>query len=188
MHHMLVIQGWMMALFGKALKGLLCASLFIAAVPIASAENETLSADADILDAGDDPRINFNLGFAPQDGFISVEFQHGKHSVSLGAPMTAAYRYYTDPYRDTKYFGLFAGRFTANDANDTYNGVIYKDVAFSYAGVVGGYRWQWASGWNISLSLALEYVEFKYSNTFPPRTDTDSGVIPFPGLTIGYKF
>lgn len=172
------------------LRTLMCGLLLLSATPtISAAESNNTAADTSILNPDDDPRLNINLGFSLQDGLISVEYQSGHHSVSFGPPVILAYRYYTDPYDDTKFYGAFAGNFGYTTTNTTYNGLAYQDMAMSYAGVLAGYRWQWASGWNVSLSIALTHIQFKYSNPAPAaRTAKEQGIVPFPGLTAGYKF
>jgi len=145
-----------------------------------------------ILSNENDPYFNVTIGISPFTGVLGFEAQKKNHSVSIGLPDRISYRYYSNPYQDTKFWGLYLGGYSLSesDTNKKYslNGVNYSDVERSYIGVGAGYRWQWPSGWNVSASIAIEYFDEKYSDATSTLSDTDSGLFPFPGINVGFKF
>ena len=104
--------------------------------------------------------------------------------------MTGAGRYYNNPYDDSLLYGLYAGYDSGYQRNNTkkeIDGVIYEDKESIFGGFGVGYRWQWLSGWNVSTSLSIHYMEEEYSNPGQPK-EIETSVILFPGLNAGYKF
>ena len=156
------------------------------------ANSSDITENVNILSDEVDPYFNIILGVSPFLGFLGFEYQSGNNAYGVGLPGHLSYRYYYKPYQDTKFWGMYLGSYSldGSDNNKTYSheGINYSNVDHSYVGVGIGYRWQWSSGWNTSASIALEYSDEDYSNPATGQTATDTGVIPFPGLNIGYKF
>ena len=139
-----------------------------------------------------EPAFNIMFGISPFLGVLGFEFKDGHHAYGIGFPERISYRYFYKLNEDTKFWGVYAGRFSLSetDTDDTYeyDGVHYSDVERSSIGAGVGYKWQWESGWNVTTSIAIEYFDEEYSDTAITQTATDSGFMPFPGLNVGYKF
>jgi len=145
------------------------------------------SDDAYILSPEDEPFVNVSFGPSPY-GMLGIELQKGKHSVGVGFPERVSYRYYSNPYGDSLFYGLYTGRFKEQDnGGKTFKGVRYKDAEGVDAGVGAGYRWQWPSGWNVTASLSIHYMDKEYSNPGQPKKK-ETSVILFPGVNVGFKF
>lgn len=157
-----------------------------------SAEGLKIAQPDNVLSEENGPYFNVLFGISPFSGILGVEFQKGNNAFGIALPDRISYRYYFKPYQDTKFWGLYLGKYNLDgkDTNKTYNhnGINYSNVGRSYVGAGIGYRWQWPSGWNTSVSIALEYSDDEYSNPSTSQSATDSGVFPFPGLNAGYKF
>jgi len=153
-----------------------------------SEEIEKVSEEGYILNPDDEPFYNALFGVSPFFGILGIEIQKGSHSVGFGFPLRIFYRYYSSPYSDSLFYGLYAGRSDQPDNNEKkLDGVIYEDAVTVDAGFGLGYRWQWLSGWNVSTSLSIHYMEEEYSNPGQPK-EKETSVILFPGLNAGYKF
>ena len=175
------------------MKYLLNASCLLILPSSCFAENKIVTQTENILNQENEPYINLIIGISPFVGLIGFEYQKGHNAFGVGGLFSRiSYRYYYKPYSDTKFWGMYLGRFHPGrrDTNKSYtlNGVTYSDVETTVIGVGIGYRWQWSSGWNASASIALEYYDDKYSDSTTSQTDTNTGFDPFPGLNIGYKF
>ncbi|MCK5395004.1 MAG: hypothetical protein KAJ32_03385 [Gammaproteobacteria bacterium] len=145
------------------------------------------SNDAYILSPEDEPFINVSFGPSPY-GILGIELQKGKHSVGIGFPERVSYRYYSNPYGDSLFYGLYAGRYkqVGNDEK-TFDGVIYKNEENMDAGFGVGHIWQWTSGWNVAASFSIHYMDEEYSSPGQPKKK-ETSVILFPGITVGFKF
>lgn len=163
---------------------LLTTSCFANSSAITEAEN--------ILSDKAEPYYNLVLGVSPFLGILGFEYQSRNNAYGIGFPGRLSYRYYFKPYQDTKFWGMYLGRYSSNgtDNNKTYSheGVNYSNVERAYIGAGIGYRWQWPSGWNTSVSIAIEYSDDDYSNPATGQIANDTGAYPFPGLNVGYKF
>jgi hypothetical protein len=167
------------AIFMKSVSGIFLL-FFIAA--------SCFARDDESWDLNSDPRLNFSFGISAFDGFFGFEYQNGHHSFGIGTPTHFSYRYYFDPYQDSKFWGVYFGSYSLEDEPDELDGVVYRDFASQYFGFGGGKRWQWPSGWNMTAGVALEFYDDEYSNPGSDRKETRSGTFPFPALSVGYKF
>lgn len=141
-----------------------------------------------ILNPDDEPFYNVSLGISPFDGVLGVERQKGSHSIGIGFPERISYRYSVNPYSDTLFYGLYAGRFEEpGDGGKQYRGVKYRDAEGVDAGFGAGYRWQWPSHWNVTATISIHFMEKEYSNPGEPK-EKERSVFLFPGINIGYKF
>lgn len=136
----------------------------------------------------EDPFVNLVFGVSSFLGVIGAEYQDVHHAYGIGLPGRISYRYFDEPYADSSFLGLYIGTYTITDADEVYQGVFYRKVKSSYLGAGAGYRWLWASGFNVTTSIALEYFKDEYSNSSSNIKGTDTGFFPFPGINIGYKF
>lgn len=131
---------------------------------------------------------NVSFGASAFDGMLGIELQKGKHSAGLGLPLRLSYRYYSDPHGDSLFYGLYVGRSEQPDqVEKKLDGVVYEDAETVDAGFGVGYRWQWASSWNVTASFSIHFMDEEYSNPGQPK-EKDSSVILFPGIHVGYKF
>ena len=148
-----------------------------------SEEENTVNPDDEVF-------YNVSIGVSAFECMLGFEIQKGNHSVGLGLCRQVSYRYYTNPYGDSLLYGLYAGYrsgYLQSETKEEIDGVIYEDKKSMYAGVGVGYRWQWLSGWNVTTSLAIHYMDDEYSNPEQPKKK-ETSVIPFPGIMVGYKF
>jgi hypothetical protein len=137
----------------------------------------------------DAPRFfTASFGLSPFDGVLGLEYQYGHHSIGAGLPGHLSYRYYFDPRADSVFWGLYFGRYDVKNDHERVDGMLFRDHERRFYGVGTGKRWQLASGWNVTTSLALEYYEKEYSTPGVLRTETGDGVSLFPGITLGYGF
>jgi len=150
-------------------------------------EIENTSEEGYIVNPEDEPFYNVMLGVSPFFGILGLEFQKGSHSVGFGFPVRLFYRYYSNPYGDSLFCGLYAGRSKAPDNEKEIDGVTYKGAETVDTGFGVGYRWQWASGWNVTTSFSIHYMVEEYSDPGQPKKK-ETSVIPFPGINVGYKF
>lgn len=141
-----------------------------------------------ILNPDNNPNFNVVFGISPFLGVLGAEYQQKKHAFGIGYPKRLSYRYYVSPYQDTKFWGMYLGKMSYDDFDDTVDGILYQNLDTEYIGVGIGYRWQWLSGWNSSVSLALHYFDYEYSNPGSPQRETEKGFFAFPGINVGYKF
>ena len=151
-------------------------------------EVEKTSEEGYIINPEDEPFYNVLFGVSPFFGILGIEVLRGSHSVGFGFPVRLFYRYYNKPYADSLFYGLYAGRSKQPDnIEKKLDGVIYEDAETTDAGFGVGYRWQWSSGWNVTTSFSIHYMDEEYSNPGQPKKK-DTSVIPFPGINAGYKF
>jgi hypothetical protein len=145
------------------------------------------SDDAYILSPEDEPFVNLSFGPSPY-GILGIELQKGKHSVGIGFPERVSYRYYSAPYGDSLFYGLYAGRYkqVGNDEKK-FDGVIYKNEKNMDAGFGIGHMWQWSSGWNVAASFSIHYMYEEYTYPGQPKKK-ETSVILFPGINVGFKF
>jgi len=141
-----------------------------------------------IISPDNEPYLNAVVGFSPFLGVLGIEYQNKNHAFGIGLPGMLSYKYYVKPYQDTKFWGVFLGGYSSDNVNRTVDGINYSDVKSRSIGAGIGYRWQWSSGWNTSVSISLEYSTKDYSNPDTSQETTKSGVIPLPGVNVGYKF
>src|SRR5688500_1345691 len=80
-----------------------------------------------ILDPENDPHFNLIFGISPFDGILGLEYQNGGHSFGIGAPIHLSYRYYFDPYRDSKFWGIYVGSYTIDDYNEREDGILFRE-------------------------------------------------------------
>lgn len=180
------VSGW-----SKKMK-LLLISIFLVLVS-SSALSEVVrqtSEDADILNPDDELFYNVSFGVSAFECMLGAEIQKGSHSLGLGVCGQVSYRYYSNPFGDSRLYGLYAGHssgYQQYESKKEIDGVIYEDKESMYAGFGAGYRWQWLSSWNVTTSLAIHYMDEEYSNPGQPKKK-ETSVILFPGITAGYKF
>ncbi len=167
-------------LLGSILLLLACSNAF----------SEEKSADVDAVELNEELFYNVSFGVSAFECMLGVEIQKASHSVGLGICGQLSYRYYSDPYVDSPFYGLYAGYrsgYLQRETKEESDGVIYEDKESMYTGFGAGYRWQWPSGWNVNTSLVIHYMHDEYSNPGQPKKKERS-VILFPGVTVGYKF
>lgn len=156
------------------------------------AEDKSIGQMENILNPENEPYFNIMLGISPFVVLTGFEYQKGHHAFGYSPLKRISYRYYYKPYQDTKFWGVHLGSSTRNrsDTNEYYslNNVDYNEIKSSFIGAGIGYRWQWASGWNTSVSIALEFFQNEYSNPGTSQSDDEFEVFPFPGGSVGYKF
>jgi len=146
-----------------------------------SVEELTLSPD-------DEPFYNVLFGVSPFDGMLGIEVQKGSHSIGFGFPGQVSYRYYSQPYSNSPFYGLYAGLFKEQgDGGKKFEGEVYENAEGFNAGAGAGYRWQWSSGWNITACLSIFYMDKEYSSSGEPEKH-DTLVTLFPGVNVGFKF
>jgi len=165
---------------GMCLLLLISTAVFAAKGDIEQTEN--------ILSPDNEPYLNAVFGVSPFLGVLGIEYQNKNHAFGIGAPGNLSYKYYARPYQDTKFWGVFLGGYSSDDANRSVNGINYSEIKSRFIGAGIGYRWQWSSGWNTSVSISLEYVTSDYSNPGTFQETTENRVLPFPGFNVGYKF
>ena len=155
-----------------------------------SEEIEKQSEKVNTINLDDELFYNVSFGVSAFECMLGVEIQKGSHSIGLGGCRQVSYRYYSNPYGDSLLYGIYAGYRSGYQQYDTkkeIDGVIYEDKESIYSGLGIGYRWQWLSGWNVTTSLAINYMNNEYSNPGQPKKK-ETSVILFPGITAGYKF
>lgn len=143
-------------------------------------EDETVGPDA--------VYFNPSLGISPFIGFLGFEIQKGNHSIGVGVPATISYRYYFNPNRSSKFWGVYFANFDIEDVDKRVDGVLYEDFSTMYFGLGIGYRWLWENGWNVNASIAIQYYDDEYSNPGSSGKATETGVMPYPGVNVGYRF
>jgi hypothetical protein len=164
--------------------------LVFASSNVFAEEIKKKSEEVNTVNPDDELFYNVSIGVSAFECMLGFEIQKGNHSVGLGLCRQVSYRYYTNPYGDSLLYGLYAGYrsgYLQYETKEEFDGVIYEDKKSMYAGVGVGYRWQWLSGWNVTTSLAIHYMDDEYSNPGQPKKK-ETSVIPFPGITVGYKF
>jgi hypothetical protein len=165
-------------------------AIFLFLLTISCFSNSSSNTD-NIISDDVDPYYNLISGFSPFSGIIGFEYQTSNNAYGIGLPGHLSYRYYYKPYKDTIFWGVFLGSFTLNATDNekyTHKGEDYSKLEWSYLGTGIGYRWQWASGWNVNTSISLEYFDHKYSGSTTLQSDTHKGFTALPGFTVGYKF
>ncbi len=155
---------------------------------VISGANIVQAEQQNIISPDNEPYFNTMVGLSPFLGILGVEVQNKNHAFGIGLPGNLSYRYFFNPYQDTKFWGVFLGGYSSENADRSVDGINYSDIESRYVGAGFGYRWQWSSGWNTSVSIALEYVTSDYSNPGTLDAATESRVILFPGANLGYKF
>ena len=140
------------------------------------------------LNSDNNPYFNVVLGIAPFLGVLGAEYQWEKHAFGMGYPNRLSYRYYVNPYQNTLFGGMYLGKMSYDDIDETVDGVRYRNLETEYIGVGVGYRWQWSSGWNSSVSFAIHHWNYEYKNQGTSLQATEKGYFPFPGISVGYKF
>lgn len=141
-------------------------------------------------DSGTDDEFIYNvsIGISPFDGFLGIEFQKRNHSIGIGLPGRVSYRFYSNPERNSPFYGLYIGRFEEQgDGGKKYKGVEYQNAEGKDGGIGAGYRWQWPSGWNVSAFLSIHYIDKEYSNPGQSKV-TETSLLLFPGINVGFKF
>ncbi len=142
----------------------------------------------EVLKSENDPYFTIALGPEPFLGIAGFEYQDKNHAIGIGYPHRLAYRYFINPYRDTYFWGMYLGGMSYDNVDETKNGVEYQVLDTKYIGLGSGYRWQWPSGWNINVSIALQYYDYEFSNPGSSQTTTKNGLFAFQGISAGYKF
>ena len=95
-----------------------------------------------ILKSENDPYFNVALGVSPFLGVFGAEYQRKNHAVGIGYPYRLSYRYFVSPYQDTKFLGVYLGKMSYDDVDETVDGIQYRDLDSEYIGAGAGYRWQ----------------------------------------------
>jgi hypothetical protein len=138
----------------------------------------------------DELLYNLSFGVSPFECMLGIELLKGAHSIGLGGCGQLSYRYYSNPYGDSQLYGIYAGYssgYQRDESKKEIDGVLYEERESVYAGVGAGYRWQWLSGWNVTTSLAIHFMNDEFSNPGEPKKREKSEIL-FPGITAGYKF
>ena len=161
-----------------------------------SSSNMSASSDQPklALDKAKEPFFNLKFGISPFDGILGAGIQKGHYSLSVGMPGRIAVKYFFNPYDDSKFFGAYFGNYSSDvedgDGNPGikfHDGFPYEEFEASYYGIGMGYRWQWANGWEVTASVALDRYKHEYIFN-QVVTDSERGWILFPGITGGYTF
>ncbi len=156
------------------------------------AENQSNGQKVNISNPENEPVFNIELGMSPFAVLTGFEYQKGHNGFGYSPRKRFSYRYYYKPGQETKFWGVYLGSSTRNriDTNEYYslNDVNYDKIKSSFFGAGIGYSWQWVSGWNTSVSIALEYTHNEYSISDTSQREDDYEVFPFPGVNVGYKF
>ena len=137
--------------------------------------------------AANEPYFNAVLGLSPE-GLLGFEYQKGKHVFGLGLPGAASYKWFKNPYSDSKFYSIYMGGFSNPENNQVVDDVFYRKYKTSFVGVGIGYRWQWQSGFNVTTSVALHYSKKEFSNPNSSNVKKESSFFPFPSVVVGYKF
>jgi len=155
-------------------------------------DNKNINQIENILSEENEPFFNIIFGISPFSGLLGFEYQKGHNAFGFSPLKRISYRYYNNPYQDTKFWGIYLGSYSRNriDTNEYYSlhGINYDKIKSSFVGAGIGYRWQWVSGWNTSVSIALEFAHNVYSNPGESQNAKENEIFPFPGLNAGYKF
>jgi len=143
-----------------------------------------LSSNAAIAD---ESFFSASIGFSGY-GVFALEYQKSNHGIGVGFPTRIFYRYYKDPFENSLFYGLYAGRFKQNNIEDkVIDGVAYTDKTNSDAGVGIGYIWRWSSGWNVAASLSIHYWDQEYTNAEQQKSNDKTESV-FPGISVGYRY
>ena len=164
--------------------------LVFASSNVFAEEIKKKSKEVNTVNHDDELFYNVSFGVSAFECMLGIEIQKGSHSVGLGGCGQVSYRYYSNPYDDSLLYGLYGGYrsgYLQYETKEEIDGVIYDDKESMYAGFGVGYRWQWLSGWNVTTSLAVNYMINEYSNPGQLKKK-ETSVILFPGITAGYKF
>lgn len=132
-----------------------------------------------IFNSDSNPYFNVVLGISPFLGVLGAEYQRQNHAFGIGFPKRLSYRYYVNPYQDTKFLGVCLGMMSYQDWNEMVDGIRYQDLETEYIGVGVGYRWQWSSAWNASVCLAIHYYDYEYKNPGSSLQSSENGFFFF---------
>ncbi|WP_164503413.1 DUF3575 domain-containing protein [Pleionea sediminis] len=139
-------------------------------------------------DNDNDIHYNASFGISPFYGIFGFEIKKSHHSLGIGLFDRVAYRYYSKPNSDSKFYGLYIGTFDEPTNGGTrYRGVTYHRAEGNDGGLGAGYRWQWPSGWNVTASISIHYMDKKYIDPDLPVAK-ESEFFLFPGIHVGYRF
>lgn len=152
---------------------------------VSAQENQT---ESNILNPEEDPHFNITFGISPFVGVLGFEYQNGNHAVGIGIPGVISYRHYLKPYQNTKFWGVYVGKHDIKEYNERVDGILFRDLETKFIGAGVGYRWQWPSGWNVSTSIAMQYVKDEYSNPNSSLKAEGKGLTLYPGINGGFKF
>lgn len=152
------------------------------------AENYEAQNEEIILSPDNAPYFNLAFGFSPFTGVFGFEYQNENHVVGVGLPERVFYNYYFNPYGDSKFWGVYVGTYDYDEYDAQVNGRFFRQIDRKSVGAGVGYRWQWASGWNATAAIAIEYNDNEYSNPNSSIRYSEQVLSLFPGLTLGYKF
>lgn len=164
-------------------------TLFTLALPISVFAIEVTPTVYEDTSSGSDS-VYFNpiIGLSPFVGVIGFEIQKEHHSLGVGIPGNISYRYYFNPNKNTKFWGVYYGEFDVEDNDERVDGVFFRDFETAFVGMGIGYRWLWHSGWNVNASISIQYYDDEYSNPGSAMKATERGVMLFPGINAGYRF
>ncbi|MDA8137973.1 MAG: DUF3575 domain-containing protein [Desulfobacteraceae bacterium] len=126
-----------------------------------------------------------HAGFSPYTGIIGGELQYEHWGFTIGAPAALGVRYYLGE-DGTRWFIGAHGMWYKLKEDEDKDGIHYTDQEHYYTGGGFGYKWRFKDHWDLVASLSLAYYSEQYSNPNTKRTET--GILLFPGLTIGYSF
>ena len=128
----------------------------------------------------DNWRFAPRIGFSGYIGVIGIEAQNKNWAFTLGLPGSFGIKYYIKPNGHS----LFVGGFILNyDISSEYG--LYRTTG-TITGLGCGHRWLWADHWDLTLNLAVAYVDAKEKDG--PLTYTTKAYTVLPGVTFGYLF
>lgn len=152
-----------------------------------SQQQESIASQTDSPDAQNDANVILTFGPSPY-GFFALEYKKGRHGFGLGVPESLYYRHYRKSFDDSFFYGVYAGLADQSyDREKDYDGITFKNDKHKWAGLGVGYLWQWPSGWNVTASVSVHYMDEDFVNSERPKRN-ETSVFVFPGFDVGYKF
>lgn len=130
-------------------------------------------------------RSGIHIGFSPNMGMLGAEFQKGRYGMTVGFPASIGIKIYPNE-EGTKLFCMAHAVYDAGDDDETIDDIDYDSYRTIDTGIGLGYKWRWKNHWDVVLSLSADFYKEEHSGPSGSRTET--GFMPFPGLTIGYTF
>jgi hypothetical protein len=150
-------------------------------------DNTPIDSKSNRFTAANEPYFNGVLGISPE-AVLGFEYQKGHHVFGVGIPGAISYKWFKNPYANSKFYSVYIGGFNNAENNEVVDDVFYKKYKTSFVGAGIGYRWQWQSGFNVTTSIALHYSKNEFSNPNSSTVKKESSLFPFPGVVVGYKF
>ena len=82
-----------------------------------SAEDIKTAAPENYLSVENEPYFNVLFGLSPFSGILGFEYQERNNAYGIGLPGRISYRYYFKPYQDTKFWGVYLGKYSLDGGN-----------------------------------------------------------------------